>query len=49
MSWGDLFERANDREVTVEDVRAALSTRRTERTERGGADGDDGEGAEEEP
>jgi len=28
MTWAALFERADDREVTVEDVRGALARRR---------------------
>lgn len=28
MTWGELFERADEREVTVEDVREALARRR---------------------
>ncbi|WP_415378548.1 hypothetical protein [Halosimplex sp. TS25] len=35
MPWRDLFERADGREVTVEDVREAIARRRE-----GGEDGD---------
>ncbi|WP_436923342.1 hypothetical protein [Halosimplex amylolyticum] len=39
MSWHDLFERADDREVTVEDVRESVARRREagEGDEEGGA------------
>lgn len=30
MSWGELFDRASEYEVTAEDVRAALARRREE-------------------
>lgn len=28
MTWADLFERAADRDITIEEVRAALEARR---------------------
>ena len=33
MSWGELFDRVDEYEVTCEDVQAALASRRADTTE----------------
>ncbi|WP_440988668.1 hypothetical protein [Haloarchaeobius baliensis] len=41
MSWGELFDRADEYEVTVEDVRTTLAEHRGSRTEGDDDGGDD--------